>query len=513
MDLPIRRALLSVWDKTGIVDLAQDLAAHGAELLSTGGTLAALREAGLTVTAVSDFTGQPEIFEGRVKTLHPRLEGAILHRRDRHGEEAVRLGIPPIDLVVVNLYPFEAVTADPTCDLTRALEHIDIGGPTMIRAAAKNHPWVAVVIEPAQYGELRAELADHGGIRAETRARWAREAFGRTAAYDATIADWLGRDGDPFPPRWTLAASKVQGLRYGENPHQRAAFYGESGWQGPSLARAKQLQGKELSYNNILDADAALACVLEFGGAAAVIVKHGNPSGVGEADSAVEAYVAALACDSVSAFGGILAVNRTVSLALAEAIGAHFFEVIVAPSFELEALAVLGKKTALRLLQVADLERPWGGAMAGRRLLGGWLVADWDRGGPELRRVVTRRPPSDAESLAMEFAWKVAKHTKSNAIVLAGWGRTLGIGAGQMSRVDSAELAVRKAARAGLDTVGSVLASDAFFPFRDGLDAAIQAGCTAVIQPGGSKRDEEVIAAADAAGLAMVFTDTRHFRH
>jgi phosphoribosylaminoimidazolecarboxamide formyltransferase/IMP cyclohydrolase len=513
MDLPIRRALLSVWDKTGIVDLAQDLVARGVGILSTGGTLEALRSAGLPVQAVSDFTGHPEIFDGRVKTLHPRLEGAILFRRDDHGAEAERLSIPPIDLVVVNLYPFLAVTADPSCDLARALEHIDIGGPTMIRAAAKNHPWVAVVTEPAQYGELRLELQEHGAIRQETRARWAREAFATTATYDAAITSWLGRDEDPFPPRWVAAASKVQALRYGENPHQRAAFYGETGWRGPSLAQARQLHGKELSYNNLLDADAALGCVLEFPGAAAVIVKHGNPSGVGERPTLLSAYDAALASDPVSAFGGILAVNRPLDLALAERIGGHFFEVIVAPAFEPEARSALERKAALRLLALKGMDAPWSGGLAARRLLGGWLVADWDVGGPESRRVVTQRGPDASELASLEFAWRVAKHTKSNAIVLARDGATLGVGAGQMSRVDSSELAVRKARRAGLDTKGAVLASDAFFPFRDGLDAAIEAGCTAVIQPGGSKRDEEVIAAADEAGLAMVFTDTRHFRH
>jgi len=513
-DIRIRRALISVWDKTGVVELATDLVERGVEILSTGGTMRTLREGGLPVTAVADFTDHPEIFSGRVKTLHPRLEGAILFRRADQSDEAAELGIPPIDLVVVNLYPFEAVTADPACDLARALEHIDIGGPTMLRAAAKNHPSVAVVIEPAQYGELRAELAEHdGSTQAETRSRWARQAFARVASYDATIARWMQPDDVPFPQRLNLPLSKVQALRYGENPHQRAAFYGEVGWRGPSIATARQLQGKELSYNNIMDADAALAMVLEFNDPSATIIKHANPAGAASAPELLTAYEHALACDSTSAFGGILAINRPFTAELAAAIGKHFFEVIIAPSFEPEGREMMARKKNLRLLMVPGIGSTPRGDWFTKRVMGGYLIGDWDCGGAEERRVVTERQPTEAEKVSLEFAWRMAKHVKSNAIVLAKGTRLVGVGAGQMSRVDASELAARKAAKAGLETSGSALASDAFFPFRDGLDVAVACGCTAVIQPGGSKRDDEVIAAANEHGIAMVMTGTRHFRH
>ena len=516
-DWKIRRAILSVWDKTGVVELARDLVDRGVELLSTGGTLRALKEAGLPATAVSDFTGHPEIFAGRVKTLHPRLEGAILYRRDDQADEAASFDIPPVDLVVVNLYPFEAVTADPDCDLGRALEHIDIGGPTMIRAAAKNHPAVTVITEPAQYAALRVELADRDGATSMGfRARMAREAFARVSAYDAAIAAWLQPADEPFPPRLTVPMSLVQQLRYGENPHQHAAFYGEVGWQGPTLARAHQLQGKELSYNNIHDTDAALALCLDLhslGKPAAAIIKHANPSGAAAADELLTAYEHALACDPMSAFGGILAVNRPVTLELVKRIGKHFFEVIVAPAFEADAREKLARKKNLRLLVVPDFDEPRGGAAYLKRVAGGYLVGDWDADGPEERRCVTSRQASAEELGALEFAWRVAAHVKSNAILLARGTRTLGIGAGQMSRIDATRIAVRKAAEAGLDTAGCVLASDAFFPFRDGLDAAAEAGAAAVIQPGGSIRDSEVVGAADEHGIAMVFTGTRHFRH
>jgi phosphoribosylaminoimidazolecarboxamide formyltransferase/IMP cyclohydrolase len=520
----IRRAVLSVWEKTGIVELARDLAARDVEILSTGGTLRALQDAGIPALSVSDFTGHAEIFDGRVKTLHPRLEGAILFRRGDHADEAARLQIPPVDLVVVNLYPFEAVTADPSCDLDRALEHVDIGGPTMIRAAAKNHPHVAVVVDPGQYGELRAELAENDGCTTmASRARWARDAFARVSAYDAGIASWLedrGRHGagasTPAPPapRVAICASLVQSLRYGENPHQQAAFYGDPAYRGPTLAAARQHHGKELSYNNILDTDAAMQLVMEMESPSVVLVKHGNPCGAASAKDLLRAWDDALACDPLSAFGGILALNRRFPAALVERIGKQFLEVVLAPSYEPEALELLGKKRNLRVLELSGLEQP--GPPEGRyfrRVVGGLLVGDWDRAGPEERRVVTKRAPGAEEREALEFAWRVAKHVKSNAIVLGRGTRTLGIGAGQMSRVDSSELACRKAARAGLDTRGSVLASDAFFPFRDGLDAAAAAGCSAVIQPGGSVRDEEVVAAADEHGIAMLFTGTRHFRH
>ena len=514
--VPVRRALLSVWDKTGIVELARDLHERGVQLLSTGGTMRALQEAGLPVTAVADFTGHPEIFAGRVKTLHPRLEGAILYRRNDQSDEAATLDIPPIDLVVVNLYPFEAVTADASCDLARAMEHVDIGGPTMIRAAAKNHAAVAVVTDPSGYGDLRAELIDHDGATTlASRARWARDAFGRTAEYDARIGSWLQRTqhDEPFAPRVSVPMSLQQGLRYGENPHQPAAFYGEVGWTGPTLANARQRQGKHLSYNNIMDADAALAMAMELQGPGAVIVKHANPCGAAQATDLVTAYDDALACDSTSAFGGILAINRPFTAALAERIGQHFFEVVLAPSFEAAGLERMARKKNLRLLEVPDMDvSPVGGWFL-KRVMGGYLLSGWDAGGAEERRVVTKRHPSDEELASMEFAWRMCKHVKSNAILLAAGTRTVGIGAGQMSRVDASEVAVLKAGRAGLDTAGSVLASDAFFPFRDGLDAAANAGCTAVIQPGGSKRDAEVIGAADEHGIAMVFTSTRHFRH
>jgi len=512
--VPVRRALLSVWNKTGVVDLARDLVERGVEILSTGGTMRALAEAGLPVTAVSDFTAHPEIFAGRVKTLHPKLEGAILYRRDDQADEAAELGIPPIDLVVVNLYPFGAVTADPDCDLRRALEHIDIGGPTMLRAAAKNHPHVAVVTDPSQYGELRLELADNDGqTRFAARSRWAREAFARVAAYDSAIASWLQPDEEPFPPRISVPMSKVQDLRYGENHHQRAAFYGEVRWQGPTLANARQHQGKHLSYNNTMDADAALAMVLEHSAPTAVIVKHANPSGVAVGADLLAAYDGALACDPTSAFGGILAINRPFTTALAERIGRHFFEVIVAPSYTPDGLAAMERKKNLRLLEIPNFNDTPRGAPFLKRVMGGYLVADWDDAGPEERRVVTKRQPTDEEMASLEFVWRVGKHVKSNAIVLAKGTATIGVGAGQMSRVDSSRMAVMKAKTAGLDTAGCVLCSDAFFPFRDGLDAAAESGCTAVIQPGGSKRDAEVIAAADEHGIAMVMTGTRHFRH
>jgi len=475
-----------------------------------------LQEAGLPVVSVSDFTGHPEIFAGRVKTLHPKLEGAILYRRHDQQDEASDLGIPPIDLVVVNLYPFEQVTAEQGCDLATALENIDIGGPTMLRAAAKNHPAVAVVTEPGQYGELVDELNSHNGATSgSARAAWARKAFARVSTYDAGIANWLEttQGDDSFPQRVSVPMTKVEEMRYGENPHQRAAFYAEEGWQGPSLARAIQHQGKKLSYNNIMDADSAVAIVLEFDAPAAAIIKHANPAGAATAATLVDAYDAALACDSVSAFGGILAINRPFTAELAERIGKHFFEVIVAPSYAPEGLEAIARKKNLRLLELPDMDvKPEGGWFS-KRVMGGYLLSDWDVGGPEERRVVSERPPSDDELASLEFAWRVAKHVKSNAILLVKGTRTIGVGAGQMSRVDAAQLAVIKAGKAGISTEGCVLASDAFFPFRDGLDAAAKSGCTAVIQPGGSKRDSEVIAAADEQGLAMVMTGTRHFRH
>ncbi|MEE2830468.1 MAG: bifunctional phosphoribosylaminoimidazolecarboxamide formyltransferase/IMP cyclohydrolase [Myxococcota bacterium] len=516
LPIPVRRALVSVWDKDGVVELATSLHEHGVELLSTGGTMRTLQAAGLPVTSVSEFTGHPEIFAGRVKTLHPKLEGAILYRRQDQSDEAAELGIPPIDLVVVNLYPFEKVTADPNCDLATALENIDIGGPTMLRAAAKNHPAVAVVTEPSQYADLIEELTNHEGCTTMgTRSRWARQAFARVSVYDAGITAWLhaNQSDEVFAPTVTLPMTRLQELRYGENPHQRAAFYAEPGWKGPSLANAIQHQGKTLSYNNIMDADAALGIVLEFSEPAVSIIKHANPAGAATADTLLQAYDDALACDSVSAFGGILAINRPFTAALAERIGKHFFEVIVAPGFEPDGLEAMARKKNLRLLEIPGMGTAPEGGWFSKRVLGGYLLSDWDEGGPEERRVVSARAPSSEEMESMEFAWRVSRPVKSNAILLVKGTRTIGVGAGQMSRVDAAQLAVTKAGKAGIDTAGCVLASDAFFPFRDGLDAAAQSGCTAVIQPGGSKRDDEVIGAADEQGLAMVMTGTRHFRH
>ncbi len=513
--LPIRRALLSVSDKTGLLDLARALAAHGAELLSTGGTARALREAGIAVTEVSAHTGFPEILDGRVKTLVPQIHGGLLGRRDLpdHLAQMREHGIAPIDLVVVNLYPFEATVAR-GADEAACVENIDIGGPAMIRSAAKNHASVAVLTDPAQYAELTAQLAE-GGTTLALRRALAAAAYARTAAYDAAIAAWFARRQDQaFPPRLTIAATLRQTLRYGENPHQNAAFY-TTGAARPGVATARQVQGKELSYNNLADTDAALECAAEFERPAIVIVKHANPCGVAEAETPLAAWHEALKCDPVSAFGGIVALNRTLDEAVARAIAAIFTEVIVAPDATEGARAVLAAKRNLRLLLTGGLPDPAEPGLLLRSLAGGLLVQERDAGriGPADLQVVTRRAPADAEIRSMLFAWRVCKHVKSNAIVYARDDATIGIGAGQMSRVDSARIAARKAQDAGLSTRGAVVASDAFFPFADGLQALVEAGATAVIQPGGSVRDAEVIAAADAAGMAMVFTGLRHFRH
>ncbi len=520
----IGRALVSVSDKSGLVELGRFLAGRGVEILSTGGSAAALRDAGIAVTEVGDHTGFPEIMDGRVKTLHPTVHGGILARRDdpAHVEAMAAHGISAIDLVVVNLYPFESAVLSGADDAT-CIENIDIGGPALIRAAAKNHEYVTVVTDPVDYAAVMDDMAAHDGATSlEQRRRLAAIAYARTAAYDAAIAAWFAAlTGDRFPRRTTLSGSLVQTLRYGENPHQEAAFYRISA-QRPGVATATQLQGKELSYNNLNDTDAAFELVAEFERPAVAIIKHANPCGVAEAGSLAEAYRLALRCDPVSAFGGVIAVNRALDGDTAAAIAELFAEVVIAPGIEDAAKQALATKKNLRLLETGALPDPAATGMAFRPLAGGFLMQDRDSGrvGRDALRVVTRRAPSEDELADLAFAFTVSKHVKSNAIVYAKDGATVGIGAGQMSRVDSSRIAAAKAAEAaeaaGLSeplTRGSVVASDAFFPFADGLLAAAEAGATAVIQPGGSVRDEEVIAAADDNGLAMVFTGMRHFRH
>ena len=517
--LPIRRALISVSDKAGLLPLAQALVAHGAEVLSTGGSARALREAGVPVVEVADHTGFPEILDGRVKTLLPQVHGGILGRRDvpAHLEQLAAHGIAPIDLVCVNLYPFEATVASGAAPAD-CVENIDIGGPALIRSAAKNFASVVVLTDPAQYAGFTDELAD-GGTTLALRARLAGAAYARTAAYDAAIAAWFARD-EPYPPRMTISGRLRQTLRYGENPHQSAGFYVYG--DRPGIATARQVQGKDLSYNNLSDTDAAFECVAEFDRPAVVIVKHANPCGVAVARELAAAWDAALRCDPVSAFGGIVALNRTLDAAAAERIAAIFSEVIVAPDADDDALAVLTRKKNLRVLLTGGLPDPAAPGMVLRSVAGGFMAQTRDSGRVREAdlRVVTQRAPSRAELRDLLFAFAVAKHAKSNAIVYAKDGATVGIGAGQMSRVDSARIAAWKGAEAArlakLErplTEGSVVASDAFFPFADGLETAIAAGATAVIQPGGSMRDAEVIAAADKAGVAMVFTGMRHFRH
>ena len=519
---PVRRALISVSDKSGLLEFARALAAHGVEILSTGGSAKALREAGVPVVEVSDHTGFPEILDGRVKTLVPQIHGGILGRRDlpEHVAQMQAHAIAPIDLVAVNLYPFEATVARGAA-FDDCVENIDIGGPALIRAAAKNHDFVSVLTEPAHYAEVLAELAEHGGTTLKLRRSLAGAAYARTAAYDAAIAAWFAAQrGETFPPRLTVAGELRQELRYGENPHQAAAFYASG--QRPGVATARQVQGKDLSYNNLNDTDAAFECVAEFADPTVVIVKHANPCGVASAASLADAWAAALRCDPVSAFGGIVALNRTLDEATAEQIAAIFTEVIVAPDATEAAQAVLARKKNLRLLLTGGLPDPAAPGLTFRSLSGGFLAQTRDAGriGAADLRTVTKREPSEAELADLLFAFRICKHVKSNAIVYAKQLATVGVGAGQMSRVDSARIAAWKAAEAakaaGLAeplTRGSVVASDAFFPFADGLEAAIAAGATAVIQPGGSMRDAEVIAAADAAGVAMVLTGMRHFRH
>lgn len=513
--LPIGRALLSVSDKTGLAELGRALAAHGAELISTGGTAAALRGAGLTVTEVSDHTGFPEILDGRVKTLVPKIHGGILGRRDlpEHAAQMQAHGIAPIDLVVVNLYPFEATVASGAAPAA-CVENIDIGGPALIRAAAKNFDFVAVLTDPEQYVALAEALARDGGTGLAFRRALAGAAFARTAAYDAAIAAWFARDTAEPPEILTVAGRLRERLRYGENPHQLAAFYA-TGEARAGIGGARQVQGKALSFNNLADADAAIECVAEFDAPAVVIVKHANPCGVGVGADLAEAWRQALAGDPVSAFGGIVAANRPLDEATAAAIADIFTEVIVAPGASAAAEAALAAKRNLRLLLTQGLPDPAAPGLLVRSVAGGLLAQTRDTGriGPDDVQVVTRRAPSAAERDALLFAWRVCKHVKSNAIVLARAGGTIGIGAGQMSRLDAARLAVGKARELGHDVAGAVAASDAFFPFADGLQILTEAGVAAVIQPGGSMRDAEVIAAADAAGVGMVFTGMRHFRH
>lgn len=518
--VPIRRALISVSDKSGLAAFARVLVGQGVEIVSTGGSARILRENGIAVIEVSDFTGFPEILGGRVKTLAPQIHGGILGRRDiaEHCAQMEAHGIAPIDLVVVNLYPFEATVAD-GADEAECLENIDIGGPALLRAAAKNHEFVAALTEPDEYEAVLAEIAHHGGTTLGLRRRLAAEAYARTAAYDAAIAAWFARGGG-FTHRLTLSGTLRQTLRYGENPHQRAAFYVSEA--RPGVATASQVQGKELSYNNLNDTDAAFECVAEFEAPTAVIVKHANPCGVASAEALARAFELALRCDPVAAYGGIVAVNRPLDRATAEKIAGIFTEVIVAPDADEAARAVLAKKKNLRLLLTGGLPDPAAGGLVVRSVAGGFLVQSRDNGRvlPQQLKVVTKRAPSKSELADLLFAFRVCKRVKSNAIVYAKGEATVGIGAGQMSRVDSARIAAWKSAEAaraaGLATPlaqDSVVASDAFFPFADGLEAAVAAGATAVIQPGGSIRDEEVIAAADAARVAMVFTEMRHFRH
>jgi phosphoribosylaminoimidazolecarboxamide formyltransferase/IMP cyclohydrolase len=522
---PVARALLSVSDKTGLAEFARALAGRGVELVSTGGTRKALTDAGLKVREVSELTGFPEMMDGRLKTLHPKVHGGILAIRDDKGHQASMRehAIAPIDLVVVNLYPFEATLAKET-PFAERVENIDIGGPAMVRAAAKNHADVAVVVDPADYAGVLSEIETHGGTTLALRKRLAAKAYARTAAYDAAISNWLARETGETPAWRAFGGKLVEKLRYGENPHQDAAFYA-----GPEprfgVAGARQVQGKELSYNNINDTDAAYECVAEFDPArvaAVVIVKHANPCGVAEGKSLAEAYKKALACDPVSAFGGIIATNRALDADAARAMVEIFTEVIIAPAASDDAIKIIGAKKNLRLLLAGGLPDPRAKGLTFKSVAGGMLVQSRDDASiDEINlKTVTKRAPTARELSDLKFAFRVVKHVKSNTIVYAKDGATVGIGAGQMSRVDAARIAARKAEdaakAAGLKeplTRGSVVASDAFFPFADGLLVAIEAGASAVIQPGGSVRDQEVIDAADQAGIAMVFTGVRHFRH
>ena len=522
-EVRVRRALLSVSDKTGIVDFARGLAGLGVEIISTGGTAAALREAGIDVRDVSDLTGSPEILGGRVKTLHPRLHAGLLAVRDHpeHAKVVEDEGIEPIDLVCVNLYPFERAVARQEVSEEEAIENIDVGGPTMIRAAAKNHRFVVVVVKPESYDAVLAEMEESGGgVTAATRHWLANEAFALTAGYDAAISRWFGVRYEEFPEHWVMAHEKFLDLSYGENPHQKAALYVEAGARSHVLSRVAKLHGRALSFNNVLDLDAARRLLDEFNRAACVIVKHNNPCGVAIGTEIEDAYENALACDPMSAFGGVIALNRNVDRPLAERLHQHFIEVLIAPGYDDDALAVLRKKEAIRILEATEQRGESPGGRDLKRVRGGLLVEDTDHidSDRESMDVVTKASPDATQFDDLWFAWKVCAHVRSNAIVIAKGGATVGVGAGQMSRVDSVRIAIQKAREArgddaGALLTGSVVASDAFFPFPDGPQLAMDAGATAFVQPGGSVRDSEVIAACDEAHSAMVFTGRRHFRH
>ena len=521
MSILVKQALISVSDKAGVLEFARALAQMKISILSTGGTAKLLSQNGVAVTEVAEYTGYPEMLDGRLKTLHPMIHGGLLARRDvpEHMAAIKDAGIEPIDLVVVNLYPFTQTIAKSGCTLAEAIENIDIGGPTMLRSAAKNHTGVAVVVDPADYPALLEELKTSGGrVSAATRFALAKKVFTHTAAYDGAISNYLtgldaGLKSQEYPERLTLQFAKVQDMRYGENPHQSAAFYRDIQPAPGSLAGYTQLQGKELSYNNVGDADAAWECVKTFSDPACVIVKHANPCGVAIGGTALAAYQRAFQTDPTSAFGGIIAFNRPLDAPTAEAVAKQFVEVVIAPGYDAAARKALESKTNVRVLVVPIAAG--GNRYDFKRVGGGLLVQTPDAKNVEAAelRVVSRKKPTDGELRDLLFAWRVAKFVKSNAIVFCGSGHTLGVGAGQMSRVDSARIATIKAKNAGLSLAGSVVASDAFFPFRDGVDVVAQAGAKAIIQPGGSMRDEEVVAAADELGLVMVYTGIRHFRH
>lgn len=523
----VTRALMSVSDKRGIVDLARGLVELGIEILSTGGTAKAIMEAGIAVTPVEEFTGFPEMLDGRVKTLHPRIHAGILHRRSdpNHQQAMAAHDLKPIDLIVVNLYPFEQTVARPDCTFADAIENIDIGGPSLLRASAKNHADVGVVVDPDDYPTILATLKEKGALSAEQKLGLAKKAFRLTARYDGAISDYLGSlDGEerlPFGETLHLQYTKAQDLRYGENPHQSAAFYRSPVIQEPCLANAKQLQGKALSYNNIVDANAAFELLKEFDETAAVAIKHTNPCGVATStDSLVDAFRKTHACDPISIFGGIVGLNREVDESTAQEILdlKVFLEIIIAPSYATKALDILASSKRMqntRIMEIPDLADAQPARYEAKPIVGGLLYQERDTGHVNVRdcQVVTKRQPTDAEYQALAFAWRVCKHVKSNAIVLTASDQVIGVGAGQMSRVDSAKIAVSRAQQIGLETAGSVVASDAFFPFRDGLDVVAKAGATAAIQPGGSMRDKDLIEAADEHGMAMIMTGMRHFRH
>lgn len=511
-----KRAIISVSNKTGVVELARELVALDYEIVSTGGTFKAITQAGIPATYVTEITGFPEILEGRVKTLHPHVHGGILAKRTpEHLAQLKDLGIIPIDLVVVNLYPFKQTIAKENVTLEEAIENIDIGGPTMVRAAAKNYLAVAIVVNPDRYQDVINELKSTGEVSAALRLSLAAEAFAHTADYDTYIAEYLAQvmdNSDQFPMNLALRGEKIQDLRYGENPHQKAVFYREAGVKGAGVGTARQIHGKELSFNNIIDLNAALELVREFDSPAAVIIKHTNPCGTALGETLTEAYTRAFDADPVSAFGGIVGLNQTVDKDTAEKMTKTFLEAVIAPSFSPEALEVLTKKANIRLLETGDLTKAEGSKYDVKKVNGGILLQDVDAGrvSESDLKVVTKRKPTPEEVAELLFSWKVVKHVKSNAIVVSKDRQTIGVGAGQMNRVGSANIAF---AQAGEKCVGAVLASDAFFPFRDTIDQAAKAGITAIIQPGGSLRDEESIKAADEHNIAMVFTGMRHFKH